>query len=147
MISHILDLSRLENQPALVKNPCLCLDLLTDKMTGLPEAKSGAWACFRSFHRWGLLDCCWWASASPSLDNLISNALKFTKDRIELSLRKLDGICQRTVTDNGAGIVRLRQIKSGIGFTKSIKPEIKQSRGKRPRTSLGPKNRRFARSR
>ena len=38
------------------------------------------------------------------MDNLISNALKFTKDRIDLSLQKLDGVCRLTVSDNGAGI-------------------------------------------
>lgn len=66
------------------------------------------------------------------LDNLISNALKFTKDRIELSLRKLDGVCQLTVADNGAGIAPSETDKIWNRFY-----QVDQARNKNSREGSG----------
>ena len=104
MISHILDLSKLENQPALVKKSLSLSDLLADKLTDFQKLSQERGLVLEA----AIDEDCWIVGDElllhRLLDNLISNALKFTKDHIELSLQKLDGVCQLTVADNGVGI-------------------------------------------
>lgn len=104
MIGHILDLSKLENHPALVKKD-LCLSaLLEDKLTDFQKLSQERGLVLED----AIDEDCWIVGDElllhRLLDNLISNALKFTRDRIELSLKKLDDVCQLTVADNGLGI-------------------------------------------
>lgn len=132
MISHILDLSRLENQPALVKKSLSLSDLLTDKMTDFQKLSQERGLVLEA----SIDEDCWIVADElllhRLLDNLISNALKFTKDRIELSLRKLDGICQLTVTDNGAGIAPSETDKIWNRFY-----QVDQARNKNSREGSG----------
>ena len=132
MISYILDLSKLENQPALVKKSLSLSDLLADKLTDFQKLSQERGLVLEA----SIDEDCWIVGDElllhRLLDNLISNALKFTKDRIELSLRKLDGICQLTVTDNGAGIAPSETDKIWNRFY-----QVDQARNKNSREGSG----------
>ena len=92
IISYILDLSKLENQPALVKKSLSLSDLLADKLTDFQKLSQERGLVLEA----SIDEDCWIVADElllhRLLDNLISNALKFTRDRIELSLKKLDDV-------------------------------------------------------
>ena len=132
MIGQILDLSKLENQAKLVKANLSLSDLLADKLTDFQKLSQERGLVLEA----AIDQDCWIAGDElllhRLLDNLISNALKFTKDRIDLSLQKLDGVCRLTVSDNGAGIA-----PSEVGKIWDRFYQIDQARSKSNREGSG----------
>ncbi|MBZ2132622.1 sensor histidine kinase [Streptococcus gordonii] len=132
MISHILDLSRLENQPVLVKKSLSLSDLLADKLVDFQKLSQDKGIVLEASIDEECLIVGDEFLLHRLLDNLISNALKFTKDRIELSLRKLEGVCQLTVADNGVGIASSEKDKIWNRFY-----QVDQARNKNSREGSG----------
>lgn len=66
------------------------------------------------------------------VDNLMSNAIKFTKNWIELSLLKSDGIAQLSIKDNGPGIDKSQYENIWNRFY-----QVDESRNKDKNTGIG----------
>ena len=132
MISHILDLSRLENQPALVMQKISLSDLLADKLIDFQKLSQDKGLVLEA----SIDEDCWIVGDElllhRLLDNLISNALKFTHDHIDLSLHKIGAVCLLTVADNGPGIAPSETDKIWNRFY-----QVDQARNKNSREGSG----------
>ena len=104
MSSQILELSKLEKQTAIEKKKLSLTKLVEEKVKDFKKLIQEKGCYLEMKH----LDDCFIKGdkllINRLLDNLLTNALKFTEDYISISIKKSQTHCQLSIEDNGPGI-------------------------------------------